>query len=154
MDKNSLIVLRSDLTTQMALIETTFGRLEERAADFDANDFWQLESVAYQIHNIYNAVEDLLEIVAAHFENHIADKARWHTMLLQRMAVAIEGLRPRFLSEETFSLLDGLRGFRHFFRHAYAASIDPAQLEINLAKARQLRSKLSADIEHFLDQLN
>jgi hypothetical protein len=116
-------------------------------------DMKQLESVAYQLHNVYAAAESLLEIVATHFENHIADASRWHSALLLRMAQPIQGVRPPLLSGETLRLLDTLRGFRHFFRHAYATTIDPVQLMSNLEKARQLRSKLSADVEHFLEQL-
>jgi hypothetical protein len=37
MDKKALIVLRADLTTQMALIATRFERLEARAHDFHAD---------------------------------------------------------------------------------------------------------------------
>lgn len=50
-----------------------------------------MESVAYQIHNLFNAVEDLLKIVAASFENQITDTARWHTALLQRMTQEVVG---------------------------------------------------------------
>jgi hypothetical protein len=153
MDKNELIVLKADLATQLALIEGAFERLEDRARDLNPHDIKQLESVAYQLHNVYNAIEGLLELVAAHFENHIADKVRWHTGLLQRMTQPIAGVRPRLLSEEASQLLDVLRGFRHFFRHAYAAIIDPVQLESNLVKTRRLRQLLTQEIDQFLKQL-
>lgn len=85
MDKNALIVLNADLRTQMAVVKAIAERLEERARGLQADDPVRLESVAYQIHNFYNAIEDLLKIMAAHFENQISDTARWHTVLLQRM---------------------------------------------------------------------
>jgi hypothetical protein len=120
-----LIVLKTDLDTQLALVELLFERLEERAQNLAPTDMKQLESVAYQLHNVYAAAETLLEIVATHFENHIADASRWHSALLLRMAQPIEGVRPALLSGEALQLLDALRGFRHFFRHAYATTIDP-----------------------------
>ncbi|MFQ6100785.1 MAG: hypothetical protein ACE5OS_06070 [Anaerolineae bacterium] len=153
MDRNALTVLTSDVEAQMALIEDIFAGLERRAAGLEPDDEVRMESVAYQIHNLYNAAEDLLKITAAHFENQIADSARWHTALLHRMTQEITGVRPPLLSQETYRLLNSLRGFRHFFRHAYAAPVEYAQLQINLDKARQLRPRLREDVERFLSQL-
>ena len=109
--------------------------------------------MAYQIHNFYNAIEDLLKIVAAHFENQIADTAPWHTLLLQRMSQEIPGIRPVFLSPESYLLLNSLRGFRHFFRHGYGVPIDYEQLQINLNKARQIYSYLEQDLDQFFAAL-
>jgi hypothetical protein len=153
MDRNSLTVLTSDVETQMAFIETIFSRLEERAAGLEPDDEVRLESAAYQVHNLYSAVEDLMKIIAAHFENQIADTARWHTALLHRMAQEITGVRPPLLSQETYRLLNSLRGFRHFFRHAYAVPIEYAQLQVNLNKARRLRPRLREDVDCSLGQL-
>ena len=50
MDRNTLTVLTSDIETQMALIETIFARLEERAAGLEPDDeaktvaAWQMKS--------------------------------------------------------------------------------------------------------------
>lgn len=153
MGKDDLTVLKADVTAQMALIKAVSDRLAERAHDMQAHDEARMESVAYQIHNLYNAVEDLLELVAAHFENHIASPSRWHTELLYRMTQEIAGVRPPLLSEESYLLLNSLRSFRHFFRHAYNVSIEYAQLQINLEKARQLYPRLERDAIRFLQQL-
>ncbi|MGL5940908.1 MAG: hypothetical protein ACRC2S_11025 [Waterburya sp.] len=153
MDKNALIVLTADLTTQMAVVKSISLLLEERAIGLRADDPVRLESVAYQLHNFYNAIEDLLKMVAAHFENQISDTARWHSVLLQRMSQEIPGIRPVVLSQESYLLLNSLRGFRHFFRHAYGVPIDYEQLQINLNKARQLYPNLEKDLNQFFVQL-
>ncbi len=153
MDKNALIVLTADLTTQMAVVKSVSLMLEERARGLQPDDLVRLESVAYQIHNFYNAIEDLLKIVAAHFENQISDTARWHSVLLQRMSQEIPGIRPVLLSPESYLLLNSLRGFRHFFRHAYGVPIDYEQLQINLNKARQLYPCLERDLNQFFEAL-
>jgi len=124
MDKDILVVLASDVEAHMTLIDEIYGKIDLRAADLDAGDAVRLESAAYQLHNLYNAIEDLLTLVATAFENQIADTSSWHIRPLRRMTHSIRGVRPALLSEETYALLDGLRSFRQFFRHAYAASID------------------------------
>jgi hypothetical protein len=151
-DKNTLIILTADLNAQMAIVRSISLLLEDRAVGIKSDDPIRLESVAYQLHNFYNAIEDLLKIVAAHFENQISDTARWHSVLLQRMSQDIPGIRPLLLSQESYLLLNSLRGFRHFFRHAYGVPIDYEQLQINLTKARQLYPSLESDLDRFLAQ--
>jgi hypothetical protein len=137
----------------MDLIGSIHQKLEVRAAGLQPDDEMRLESVAYQLHNLYNAAEDLLELVAAYFENLVESADRWHVALLRRMGQDVEGMRPALLSEESYLLLNGLRSFRHFFRHAYAVPIEFAQLQINLDKARRLRPLLKRDVERFLERL-
>lgn len=153
MDKNTLIVLRADITAQMAVVKSISLLIEVRAEGLSKDDPVRLESVAYQIHNFYNAIEDLLKIIAAHFENQISDTARWHSVLLQRMSQEILGIRPVLLSQESYLLLNSLRGFRHFFRHAYGVPIDYEQLKINLNKSLQLYSYLDRDLKQFFEAL-
>lgn len=153
MDQNTLIVLKTDLTTQMAVVKSVSLLIEERARGLQKDDPIPLESVAYQIHNFYNAIEDLLKIVAAHFENQISDTARCHSLLLQRMSQEIPGIRPSLLSQESYLLLNILRGFRHFFRHAYGVPIEYEQLQINLNKSRQLYPRLEQELHQFFNAL-
>lgn len=153
MDEARLTLLVSDIKAQMDVIEAIYDKLDVRAAGLQPDDEIQLESAAYQLHNLYNAVEDLFQLVAAHFENQLEGAGRWHTELLRRMSQDVEGVRPALLSDETYVLLNGLRSFRHFFRHAYAAPIEYAQLQINLEKARRLPPCLKRDVEQFLHRL-
>ena len=69
------------------------------------------------------------------------------------MTQDIPEIRPAFLSEKTFLLLNSLRGFRHFFRHAYGANIEYNQLKINLDKAILVLVYLGQDCENFVKQL-
>ena len=113
----------------------------------------ELESLAYQLHNLYCAFEDLFRIVADFFENRIDDRARYHRELLWRMKVSIEGVRPALLSEESYRLLDSLRAFRHFFRHAYSYELDPRKVALVVEDALKLRELYQRDIDYFLEQL-
>lgn len=153
MDSAARLILVTDLTAQLCTLQRISARLEQRAEGISSNDEVRMESVAYQIHNFYNAVEDLLKVIATHFENNISDSARWHSALLQRMMQEIPGVRPAVLSLETFTTLTSLRGFRHFFRHAYEVPINYDQLMNNFKLTQAVLSQLEADVEAFMNKL-
>lgn len=153
MDKNTFIILKADVNAQIQLIATIEQKLQERSENLEPDDIIRLESIAYQIHNLYNATEDLLKIVATYFENQVTDTSRWHSVLLRRMNQEIPEIRPALISQETFNLLNSLRGFRHFFRHAYNTAIEYEQLKSNLDKALSLSPNLKKDLKTFLEQI-
>ena len=150
MEKERLSLLKAAINAQIVEIERIFGKIEDRRhKEGEAN----LESLAYQLHNLYCAFEDLFKIVADFFENHIDDSAHYHSALLWRMKMPIEGVRPAVLSEASYKLLDSLRAFRHVFRHAYSYELDPKKLTLVLEDALRLRDRYHGDIDHFLAQL-
>ncbi len=82
MDARQLAVFTADVQFQMQLIQQVAQLVELRAQGLQREDAARLESVAYQIHNFYNAVEDLLKTTAVQFENQITDTSRWHQLIL------------------------------------------------------------------------
>ena len=153
MDSEKLVIFKVDLQAQLNLIKQVDERLKERANNVQSKDPILLESIAYQIHNLYSAIEDLLKLIADYFENNIGNSSQWHSLLLQRMTIIVPQVRPAVLSSETYTLLNALRGFRHFFRHAYGATIEYEQLKSNLDKALNALPQLESDLNQFLAQL-
>jgi len=147
MEKEKIAILKAELEAQAGEIEKIYVRLDERSKKKGKA---ATESIGYQLHNLYCAFEDLFEIVAKTFENNIHDKGRYHLELLKRMTLAIEGVRPSLLSQEVFVLLDNLRAFRHFFRHAYSYDLDERKVRIVLSDAEKLRKFYQDDISKFL----
>jgi uncharacterized protein YutE (UPF0331/DUF86 family) len=150
MEKARLKLLKSDLETQLSEIAKIFARIEKRKA---IKDKIVLESLAYQLHNLYCAFEDLFKIVAGYFENNIEDRRKYHRELLWRMTVSVEGVRPSLLSSEAFVLLDSLRAFRHFFRHAYAYELDPKKVGLVLDETMKLRDLYKKECRVFLGKI-
>jgi hypothetical protein len=153
-EETDLAILKADIAAQRQLIDRVFRVLEQRSTGLAPNNPEKLESVAYQLHNGYSAIEDLLKLIATCFENNMSETARWHSLLLQRMTQPIEGVRPAAISMESYGLLNALRAFRHFFRHAYGIPIDFAQLQSNLDKARQLKPLLDEDMDGFIQSID
>ena len=126
----------AEIKAQIQEVEGIYTRIEDRKR---RKDKAAMESVGYQLHNLYCAFEDLFKIVAETFENNIQDKSKYHIEILKRMAISIEGVRPRLLSQECFLLIDNLRSFRHLFRHAYSYELDERKLKIVMDDAFSLR---------------
>lgn len=150
MEAERLSLLKAAVSAQRREIEKIFSKVEERRKEEGLSS---LESLAYQLHNLYCGFEDLFKIVANFFENRIEERAKYHRELLWRMKIPIEGVRPAVLSEESFRRLDALRAFRHFFRHAYSYELDPKKVALVVEDALALKRLYAAELDHFLEQL-
>ncbi|MGQ9631105.1 MAG: ribonuclease toxin HepT-like protein [bacterium] len=149
MEEERLSLLRASINAQGEEIERIFARVEERRR---GEGVAYLESLAYQLHNLYCAFEDMFKIIADFFENRIEDLTKYHRELLWRMKISIEGVRPALLSEESYRLLDSLRAFRHVFRHAYSYELDPQKVALVAEDALKLRALYRGEIDRFLEQ--
>lgn len=148
MDKEAAALLALDLREQWRVIEMVYGRLEERqrvASDTPAS----VEGLAYQLHNLYGACEQLFELIARAFENQI-DGRRYHVDLLRRMRMDITGVRPALLSETVERDLNELRAFRHLFRHAYGVDLNPRKVRAVAEVADAVRRPLKDALDRFV----
>ena len=152
MDEGAFSVLDAELRARCREIDRIANRVEERRRKFDREAAAEVDSLAYQLHNLYSAFEQVFEEVARFFENRI-DEVRYHTDLIRRMQLEIRGIRPALLSEATASDLGELRRFRHLFRHAYATDLDPTKVVKLAAKVPGIRSAFDQDFERFLARL-
>lgn len=150
MDTERLTILKAEAEAQMNEIDKIYAKLDERNREKGRS---AVESIGFQLHNLYCAFEDLFRIVAETFENHVHDKSRYHSELLKRMTFRIEGVRPPLLSEHAYALLDNLRAFRHFFRHAYSYELDERKVRIVLDDAYALKKFYTNEINAFIDQI-
>jgi len=97
--------------------------------------------VAIDLHDYYTAAETLFERVARLLDGDVPGGDRWHRDLLQQMATDLVPVRGALLSGEDLLWLEELLKFRHFLRHAYAVTLDAAQL---LARADDVQRRHSA----------
>ena len=151
MEKAKLAILEAELSRQKQEIDKIYAKIDERRLRI--NNETGIESLAYQLHNLYCAYEDLFKIVAAAFENNIEEGITWHKELIRRMTISIKGIRPNLISEKSMNLLSELRSFRHFFRHAYGYELDPKKVKLVLEKAVGLKGAFTKDVNKFLSNL-
>lgn len=151
MDEAKYALLKAEVEDLCGQIDQIYTRIEERQSEFGSRTE-NLDSMGYQLHNLYCVFEQVFEIVAQFFENNIAGE-RYHTDLLRRMRLTIEGVRPACISEEAFTFLDELRRFRHFFRHAYLSKLDFDKLAHLVEVAKKLRVVFQRDRQRFFEKL-
>lgn len=145
----------SEINSQKVEIDNIQSTIVQKVAGLKINqDNEDLAvNLGYKLHNLYSAYEDLFKLVAGFFENQISDSAKYHIDLLKRMLIEIEGIRPHILTDESFRILDELRGFRHIFRHAYSYTIDSERLMKLAEKSFDLKEVFTKDFNGFKEKL-
>ena len=108
--------------------------------------------VAYRLHGLYTALENIFRNIASAFENNL-DVSSWHRDLLQRMRLDLTPIRPAVIDAEAYEKLDEMRRFRHVFRTLYGVELDPLRLGVVLRKALELKPLYRVQIERFLEFL-
>ncbi len=149
MKKESLAILSGYLTNQTELFETILKEIRVT----NPSNREKTSHLAYLLHNLYCAAEDVFQEVAKTFESRVEDPSKYHRELLKRMHIDVPGIRPKFLSKESYSLLDELRGFRHVFRHSYGHELDPDRVNGLKQKVVLHWKCIEKDIVAFLDFL-
>jgi hypothetical protein len=133
------------ISHQEVVIATIYSKIVE-LKPFNED---KLVHIAYQLHNLYSAYEDMFKEISFTFENNIERNSGFHKNLLIRMKIAIPGIRPNVLSEDSYLLLGELMGFRHVFRHAYNYNLTADKMEILRKKILDQKTTIDSDIKIF-----
>jgi hypothetical protein len=116
MDAVGLTVLLREIEADCLVIDDAAQKA--RARLLDGTDGC-LEAGAYQLARLYNVLERIFERICRDFENHFDKTGEYHERLIQRLALALPGIRPPFIPPDGVSVVRELKGFRHVVRHAY-----------------------------------
>jgi hypothetical protein len=134
---------------QMVLIK----RLYSEITVVDLSIYDKRFLFALRTQQFYTAIEDLFKQIAKSFENHIENMANFHKEILVRMNTEIPKIRPAVLSRESLSLLDKIRSFRHFIRHAYDCELDEKELRLIQEKLTSSFQSVEEDLRTFRDHV-
>jgi hypothetical protein len=95
-DSPQLATLSAMITRDLEAIERLDRELTPLKAELEREvpDFRDLAAVAYILHNVYGALENIFGQVSRTFENHITDQAQWQRELLTKMFLEIPTIRP------------------------------------------------------------
>lgn len=97
----------------------------------------------------YTAIEDLFKQIAKSFENHIENLNNFYKEILVRMNTEIPKIRPSVISKQSYLLLDKIRSFRHFIRHAYDCELNENELALIQEKLIKEFEQVEKDLDAF-----
>jgi hypothetical protein len=144
------LILERNVQDDLQTIERLYEELGN--PHLDAMNQEGLIVVAYRLHGLYSAFENIFRNIAKTFENHL-DPSSWHRQVLQRMRLDLSPVRPAVVDEEAYEKLDELLRFRHVFRTAYGVRLDAQRLQLVVQKALELKSIYLQQVDRFLDFL-
>jgi HepT-like protein len=142
------LVLESDIQSDLEAIEKLYDALGSPQLK-ESEPQESMIVVAYRLHGLYTAFENIFRNIAAAFENQV-DQVAWHRQLLERMRLDLTPLRPAVVDSETYDKLDEMLRFRHVFRTRYGVDLDPLRLQVVLRRALELKSLYKEQIGRFL----
>ncbi len=150
MDGIALQTLRGEAVDDVRVAREACAKAAARLA---RGDEVGEEAAAHQLARMFNAFEQMALRIAKAFENNIDDGQGWHTGLLKRLSVPIEGVRPALIPQELKLALHELRAFRHLVVHAYDLQFDPQKLALVLKYAQQVADDLPRATEQFFEAI-
>lgn len=151
-----LELLKADIREELRKLE----RLEHTLVDAEAKltlppeevGVYDRAAIGYFLHNFYCGCENIFRGIARFFENDLGPET-WHSDLLKRMKLQVEGYRPAVIDEELYLLLEDFRGFRHVFRHSYSFELDWERERLVARKLHRTAALLREQLKAFLDVL-
>ena len=104
--------------------------------------------IAGLLENYYTCAETIFLRISQYFENSL-EPERWHSDLLRKMTLDIEGVRPRAVASPDVPALHELLRFRHFRRNYFELAYDWDRLDFLVKKVRQLHPGLGRSLDRF-----
>lgn len=145
-------ILAGYFEKQMQLVTKLYNEI----VGIDTSVYEKRFMFALKMQQFYTALEDLFKQIAKAFENNVNNLESFHKELLLRMSSDIPHFRPAVLSKESYLLLDKIRAFRHFVRHAYDCELDPMECELLQKRLQDEFARVHLDLtafQKFVDDL-
>ena len=157
MSREAIKTLISEIRADLEAIERILQQIDQIRQGIKPNQpplFHEKAAIGYLLHNLYSAFENIFKNIANVFGNMMGEHQTWHTLLLRRMTLEIESVRPRVIGSQSYDALDELRRFRHVFRHAYTLDLDWERMDLVLRKLDiGLRPRYQDELNTFLQFL-
>ncbi len=150
--KETFAILRAEIKEELSQLEKVrieYEALRPRARPENPTRDGVI-LIGFHLHSFYNGCENILRLIARFFENDLTSST-WHTDLLKRMMLEIEGIRPRVIDRELFKKLDDFRRFRHVFRSSYSFELDGEKLNLVARLFDETYENFVEAINGFLD---
>ena len=150
MTKNSLVVLKEEIEREVE----NLARLDREMAEILSHpepSFLETRAAGSVLHDFYSGVEKIFRRIASKIDRDVPSGDDWHVDLLMRMAIPINGIRPRVISEELKEQLGEYLRFRHLFRNIYGFELKWERCKNLGTMLRKVLAAYQAEIREFLN---
>ena len=101
------------------------------------------------LHDFYTGVERIFRQIGVRIDQELPREEDWHIQLLHRMAVPVEGIRPRVIDEKLEAKLQEYLRFRHLFRNIYGFELKWDRCQPLVENLDRVFSDLKEQIDKF-----
>ncbi len=146
-------VLAERIGQEMRLLGEVVQRCEsamERARQNEADREFYIAATALYLHDFYNGLERLFEVIASEIDGTVPSGSAWHRELLTQMALPLADIRPAVLTREMVQRLDEYLRFRHIVRSVYALHLDAERVKVLSDHLRPVYEQARAELEAFV----
>ncbi len=150
-DQSDIAVLRGEISKTRAIVEDIY----QFYTQVNSNEIRVLGKtrstaliVAQIIENYYTCLETLFLRVSQFFENNL-QQDKWHSDLLNKMALRIDGVREPLLNDTTNKNLVEIMRFRHFKRYYFSLDYDWEKLDFVIRKFEKSYILIQNDLKSF-----
>ncbi len=150
-DQSDIAVLRGEISKTRAIVEDIY----QFYTQVNSNEIRVLGKtrstaliVAQIIENYYTCLETLFLRVSQFFENNL-QQDKWHSDLLNKMTLRIDGVREPLLNDTTYKNLVEIMRFRHFKRYYFSLDYDWEKLDFVIRKFEKSYILIQNDLKSF-----
>jgi uncharacterized protein YutE (UPF0331/DUF86 family) len=126
-------------------IDKVLKTLLENKEAINSNDPIRLSGVGVYLFNFYNGIENILIRVFKYKGIKTKQGPFWHKELLK------EALTKNIISEKLYDLLTDYLGFRHYFVHGYAFTLEIDRLQKLIKNISSVYQEFKKNIESSLN---
>ncbi len=135
-------------TSKLEHIHASLGGVYEEELPLVGKSNRSALMVSGLLENYYTCLETTFLRISRFFENSLVPD-RWHSDLLEKMTISIEGVRIAAVSDENYPRLLELLKFRHFRRYYFELEYDWDRLEFLTKKLNEAHPVVVADLDRF-----
>lgn len=143
-----------DVTSIKRELEALKPKIERLTTDRDPVNYdSHKRAIGSCLASIYTGIERIFETVIKTTDGFMPETKHYHQALLDRAATSIPGRRPAVISEQTYELLQEMKGFRHLYTHIYHYNLIPERLKELAERGPVVCEVFFEDIEEFKSSL-
>lgn len=139
--------LKADIDREVRNLERLTREMDEILGGTPEGSAVKVRAAGSVLHDFYTGVEKIFRRIATRIDQDLPIGENWHIQLLQRMAVPVEGIRPRVIDEQLEIDLEEYLRFRHLFRNVYG-------FELKWGRCQPLVENLGKIFTNFKEQVD